>query len=248
MNDGKTIRINRLLRNGKMLCVPLDHGITIGDISHLTKFQNTVSKIIENGASAIVVHKGMVRFLPLLKETGLIVHLSASTEKYKPVHKVIVCEVAEAISLGADAVSIHVNLGNEYEKLMLADFARISKDCQVYSIPLFVMMYIRNNDNEDIGNIDTEKHSIRIAAELGADIVKIGPKQNLDELKSVIKDSLIPVAVAGGDILEANRFYTLTSELMKSGILGVSFGRNIFMSENPEETMKNLANIIYTEQ
>ena len=244
--NGKAIRINRLLRNGKMLCVPLDHGITISDISHLAEFENTVRKIIENGASSIVVHKGMVRFLPPLNDTGLIVHLSASTEKHKQVHKIIVCEVAEAISLGADAVSIHVNLGNEYEKLMLADFARISKDCQTFGIPLFVMMYIRNNENEDISDIVSEKHSIRIASELGADIVKIGSKWNLDELKPVIKDALIPVVVAGGDVLDTKEFYALTSELMKSGILGVSFGRNVFMSENPEETMKNLANIIYS--
>jgi len=243
--NGKTIRINRILRNGKMLCVPLDHGITISDISHLAEFKNTVNIIIANGASSIVVHKGMVRFLPALNDTGLIVHLSASTEKHKPVYKVIVCEVAEAISLGADAVSIHINLGNDYEKLMLSDFARISKDCQTYGIPLLVMMYIRNNDNEDISSIDSAKHSIRIAAELGADIVKIDVSQSLEDLKSIIKNALIPVVIAGGKVLNPKLFYELASELMKSGIIGVSFGRNVFMSENPEETMKNLTNIIY---
>ena len=243
--NGKRIRINRLLHKGKMLCVPLDHGITIGDISHLADFKNTVSAIIENGASSIVVHKGMVRFLPPLNDIGLIVHLSASTEKNRPVHKVIVCEVAEAIGLGADAVSIHVNIGNDYEKLMLADFARISKDCQFFGIPLFVMMYVRNNENENIGDIASGKHSIRIAAELGADIVKIDATQSLEELKSIIKDALIPVVVAGGNILEAKQFYALTTELMQSGILGVSFGRNVFMSKSPKEAMSNLANIIY---
>lgn len=243
--NGKTIRINRLLHNGKMLCVPLDHGITISDISHLEKFKDTVRKIIENGASSIVVHKGLVRFLPPLNDTGLIVHLSASTEKYKPVQKMIVCEVAEAVSLGADAVSIHINLGNEYEKQMLTDFARISKDCQTYGIPLFVMMYIRDNDNKDISNIDSEKHSIRIAAELGADIVKIGSNWGLDKLKSIIEDALIPVVIAGGEILDREEFYAQTSDLMQSTILGVSFGRNVFMSEDIEETMKNLANIVY---
>ena len=247
MSTGKTIRINRLLCNGKMLCVPLDHGVTISDISHLAEFKDTVSTIIANGASSIVVHKGMVRFLPPLNDTGLIVHLSASTEKYKPVHKIIVCEVDEAISLGADAVSIHVNLGNEYEKLMLADFARISKNCQTYGIPLLVMMYIRNNENESqSGASDSVRHSIRIAAELGADIVKIDVNQSPDELKLIIKDALIPIIIAGGKVLERNQFYTLTSELMKCGILGVSFGRNVFMSENLNETMKNLANTIYS--
>jgi DhnA family fructose-bisphosphate aldolase class Ia len=243
--DGKLIRMNRLIHNGKMLCVPLDHGVTISDISHLADFKNTVTDIIENGASAIIVHKGMVKFLPPLKNTGLVVHLSASTEKYLPVHKEIVCEVDEAIGLGADCVSIHINLGNDYEKQMLKDFSRISRDSQKYGIPLLAMMYIRNNENQDISRIDSVKHSIRIATELGADIVKIDSNWNLDELKSIIKNALIPVVIAGGNVLKENEFYELTAELMKSGILGVSFGRNIFMSKNPKETMKNIANIVY---
>jgi DhnA family fructose-bisphosphate aldolase class Ia len=224
--NGKTIRINRLLRNGKMLCVPLDHGVTNSEISHLSDFNNIANILIENEASSIIVHKGMVRFLPPLKNTGLIVHLSASTEKSKPVHKVIVCEVVEAISLGADAISIHVNLGNVHEKQMLADFARISKDCQTYGIPLFAMMYIRNNDNEDIHDIDFEKHSIRIAAEFDADIVKIGSNWALDKLKTIIKDSIIPVVIAGGEILEPEQFYALTSKMMESEILGVAFAHD----------------------
>jgi len=243
---GKTIRLNRLLHNGKMLCVPLDHGVTISDISRLADFKNTVSTTISNGASAIVVHKGMVRFLPLLNGTGLIVHLSASTEKYKPVHKLIVCDVEEAVSLGADAVSIHVNLGNDYEKGMLKDFARVSKDCQKYGVPLLAMMYIRDNNNKDIGNAESEKHSIRIAAELGADIVKIGSNWSREKLQAIIKDALIPVVIAGGEVLEEEKFLSLTKDLMKSGIIGVSFGRNIFMSKDIENTMKKLSSIVFS--
>lgn len=241
--DGKTIRINRLLQNGKMLCVPLDHGVTMSGISHLGDFKNTVSTIIANGASAIVVHKGMVRFLPQLGDTGLIIHLSASTNKNNPVYKVIVCEVLEAISFGADAVSIHINIGNDYEKSMLADFARIGKDCFKYGIPLLAMMYMRDNSNKNTSSIEAEKHLIRIAAELGADIVKIGSNWS-PSITYILEDALIPVVVAGGEVLDSKQFYTLTAEMMKSGILGVSFGRNIFMSDKPEVTMRKLANIV----
>lgn len=243
--DGKTIRLNRLFKNNKMLCVPLDHGITLKDIAQLSDFKKTVSSIIDSGATAIIIHKGMVKFLPNLKKTGLIIHLSASTQNIVPVKKVIVCEVEEAISLGADAVSIHVNLGNDYEKSMLEDFARISKDCQKYGMPLLAMMYIRNNNNEDISNKEMEKHSIRIATELGADIVKIGPNYNKEQLDYVIKDSLIPVIVAGGELMDSETFYKRTKELIKSDIKGFSFGRNVFMSPNPEKVTYELAKILF---
>ncbi|MDR3216272.1 MAG: hypothetical protein LBT55_02495 [Clostridiaceae bacterium] len=242
---GKRIRFDRLLHGDKMLCVPLDHGVTNCDIANLSDFRNTVSQIVDNGASSIIVHKGLVRFLPQLKNTGLIVHLSASTENYKPVKKIIVCEVEEAVLLGADAVSIHVNLGNEFEKHMLSDFARISSDCQKYGMPLLAMMYNRNNDNTDIGNTEKEKHSIRIAAEMGADIVKIGSNWSLDNLKVILKDALIPIVIAGGDMLDREKLFALTKNLMGSGILGISFGRNVFMSKNIADTMRNLSSIIY---
>lgn len=243
--SGKTIRMNRLMRNGKMLCVPLDHGITNCHVSHLSDFRTIINAIVFGGASSIIVHKGLVRFIPNNNQSGVIVHLSASAENIKPVYKTIVCEVEEAIHLGADAVSIHVNLHNDYEKIMLRDFARISKDCEKYGVPLLAMMYIRDNNNNDISTPELVKHSIRIAAELGADIVKIGANWEQDELKSIIKDSLIPVVVAGGDLLTAEHLYEVTQKAMNTGIIGVSFGRNVFMSDNPAEILGRLSQIIY---
>ena len=246
--NGKEIRINRLLKDSRMLCVPLDHGITNKDIGHLAQFKKIVEEIVDGNASAIIVHKGLIRFLPNLKETGLIIHLSASTEMYKPVKKEIVCEVTEAIALGADAVSIHINLGNQYEKEMMVDFARISKDCNTYGIPLIAMMYIRDDNNKDVGDLEKIKHSIRVASELGADIVKIGANWNEEELKMIMKDALIPVVVAGGEVIDFEEICQLTTRILKSGILGVSFGRNIFMAENPKKILNRLSKIVYFQQ
>ena len=242
---GKNLRLNRLTRNGKMLCVPLDHGITISNIGHLDKFQEMVSTIVDAGASAIIVHKGMVRFLPELKNTGLIVHLSASTSQFTPVHKVLVCDVEEAISLGADAVSVHVKLDNKYEKQMLQDLSKVSRDCEKFGVPLFAMMYIRDDENIDISTPEAAKHSVRIAAELGADIVKVGANWDSDQLKNIAKSALVPIVVAGGDVLNLKTFIESTKRIVTTGVLGVSFGRNVFMSESPSITMEQLAQIVY---
>lgn len=137
----KEKRIKKLLHKGKMLCVPLDHGVTNADISHLSNFKQTANDIIHGGASSIIIHKGLVRFLPADFNAGLIVHLSASTESIRPVQKIIVCEVEEAIRLGADAVSVHVNLHNDFEKQMIQDFAKISKECNDNNLPLLAMMW-----------------------------------------------------------------------------------------------------------
>jgi len=244
--DGKAIRLNRLMRNGKMLCIPLDHGVTMSDIGRLSDFKKTANSIIENGASAIIIHKGLVKFLPPLKNTGLIIHLSASTAEINSVFKVIICEVEEALSLGADAVSVHINLGNDYEKYMIKDLSRISHDCAKFGMPLFVMMYVRDNSNDDKSTIASVKHSIRIAAELGADIVKIGSNWDVNALHDILSSALLPVVIAGGELLESGEFYEVAAQAMSTGIAGVSFGRNVFLSDKIEDTVKELARMVYS--
>ncbi len=244
--DNKRLRLRRLYRNGKIICVPLDHGVSIGGIGKLYNFTDTVEKIVNNGATSIVIHKGMTRYLPdELKNIGLIIHLSASTHSICEVNKVLVTSVFEAIQVGADAVSVHVNLGNNYEKQMLKDLASVSCECNNYQIPLLVMLYIRD-DNNDISTPESIKHGIRIAAELGADIVKISFRWNdVSILDTIIKDSPIPVIIAGGELVEDDdEFIEKTKEIMTSKVTGISYGRNVFLSNNIEEMMKKLTSTV----
>jgi 2-amino-4,5-dihydroxy-6-oxo-7-(phosphonooxy)heptanoate synthase len=71
-----------------------------------------VKTIAKNGADAVVLHKGRVRFVDpaCFRQMSLIIHLSASTIHAADVNaKSIVASVEECLRLGADAVSIHVN-------------------------------------------------------------------------------------------------------------------------------------------
>ena len=242
--NGKQIRLRRLSANNRYLIVPMDHGVTTDDIGPLSDFLQTAGEIINGGATAIIVHKGMVCHLPVLNDVGLIVHMSASTELYNEVKKVLVCSVKEAISLGADAVSVHVNLGNDYEKEMLEDFSKVSSDCRTYQIPLLAMMYIRDNNNKDISTPQDIRHAIRIATELGADIVKISAKCDSETLSEIVKDSLIPVVVAGGEIKEKEAFLCRTEQYMKSGIDGICYGRNVFFSNKIKNFLFDLKKVV----
>lgn len=243
--NGKEIRLNRLLKNNKMLSVPLDHGFTNGAIGSLGDFQQLVVDVVGNGATAIVVHKGMVRHLPLLKQTGLIVHLSASTDLCNEVNKILVCSVEEALRNGADAVSVHVNIGNSYEKSMLKDLADISKQCDYFQIPLLAMMYVRDDSNFDSTELHKVIHAVRIASELGADIVKIPHMDNMGDLKKIVNTAQIPVIIAGGEkYSDESALYKKTENIMKQGVMGVSFGRNVFEYTNPGLMVKKLETII----
>ena len=103
----------------------MDHGISTGPISGLYDMRQTVEQLAGTGVNAVVVHKGLVRSiascLAQAPDLGLIVHLCASgPEAPDPHEKHLVCTVQEALALGADAVSVQVNLGAVTEGQMLA--------------------------------------------------------------------------------------------------------------------------------
>ncbi|MEA3464080.1 MAG: fructose-bisphosphate aldolase, partial [Patescibacteria group bacterium] len=59
---GKQIRLERIInRNtGKTVIVPMDHGISVGPIDGLLDMKETIQKVADGGANAIVEHKGLV--------------------------------------------------------------------------------------------------------------------------------------------------------------------------------------------
>src|SRR4030042_889082 len=167
---GKKIRLERIINrnSGKTVIVPMDHGVTVGPIPGLEDMRETVSKVVAGGANAILMHKGMVRsgHRGTGRDIGLIVHLSGGTVlSPDPNAKELVCTVEEAIKLGADAVSVHINLGAQTDKEMLRQLGHISERCMVWQMPLVAMMYTRGPKIKDEYNVDNVNTAATVAAE-----------------------------------------------------------------------------------
>ena len=90
-----------------------------------------------------------------------------------PNRKMPVCDVTEAIKLGADAISVHVNLGAETEPEMLAHLGQVSGECRDWGMPLLAMMYARGKKITNQYDVEFVKHAARVGAEMGADVVKV---------------------------------------------------------------------------
>lgn len=243
---GKDIRLERLVdrNSGRTVIVPMDHGITMGPIAGLTDMKNTINDVVSGGANAIVVHKGIVRAGHRRggKDVGLIVHLSASTTMGPdPNAKIQVCEVEEAIKLGADGVSIHVNLGAPTESQMLRHFGQIGKECMEWGMPLFAMMYTRGPKVADQFDAKYVKHAARVGAELGADVVKCVYTGDSESFAEVVAGCPVPVVIAGGEKTETDQdLFEMIAGALAAGASGVSIGRNVFQHA---ATMKIVAAI-----
>lgn len=249
MNCGKSKRLGRIFRkDNRTVIVPMDHGVSIGPVQGLKNMQDIVDRLSEGGVDAIIIHKGIAKVVDT-ESLGLIIHLSGSTKlSEKPNWKIQVCTVEEAIKLGADAVSIHVNVGCAEENQMLMDMGMIVDECDEYGLPLLAMMYPRGPNIKSEHDPDLVNHVARLGAELGADVIKTNYTGSMETFKEVTSCCPIPVVIAGGPKAKTNKeVLQMVSDSIKAGGAGLSVGRNVFQHDNPASMSKALSAIVHKE-
>ncbi len=236
-------RLQRLLDDqGRMFMVPLDHGFTIGPVPGIHDIKGTLAAVAPH-ATCTTVHKGFVRTaLEFKDQMGVIMHLSASTVySIDQDDKRIVGTVEEAIALGADAVSVHINLGSTTENDQIEAVGRISTDCNRLGMPLIAMIYPRGAQIVDSHNADLIAQAARMGAELGADVVKVPYPGDPYSFKYAVRGAGIPVVVAGGaKDDDVDHFLAKVSGAAQGGASGVSAGRNVFQADDPGKMMESI--------
>lgn len=248
---GKKIRIERIInrKTGRSVIVPMDHGVSIGPVEGIIKMAETIDEVASGGANAVIMHKGMVGkgHRGYGSDIGLIIHLSASTSLGPdPDHKVLVTSVEKAMQMGADAVSVHVNVGSEKEPEMLMHLGSIAEICDDWGMPLIAMMYPRGKKITDEHHPDVVKLAARAGAELGADIIKTNYTGDPDTFKEVIDGCPVPVVIAGGPRVETDReLLEMVKNAVEVGGTGVAIGRNIFQAPSPQKTTRAIAEIVH---
>jgi fructose-bisphosphate aldolase/2-amino-3,7-dideoxy-D-threo-hept-6-ulosonate synthase len=243
---GRDIRLARILNDGKMLCIPMDHGISNGPIRGLEDVHNMIYQCSSAGLTCVLVNKGIIKSMPRPPNIGLIAHFSASTSiGPAPNRKILIGSVEEAIRLGADAVSLHINIGSKEEPEMLQKLGTISDKCDEWSVPLVAMMYPRGENIKNPHDPEIVAHAARVGAEAGADIVKAVYTGDSDSFKRVVRSCPVPIVIAGGPKANTDReILEMCEGAMKAGAKGVTFGRNIFQHKNPPGIVRALYKII----
>lgn len=246
MVTGLQIRMDRIMRNGRMLCMPMDHGISNGPVSGLGCPADTIYAC-EESLSSVIINKGIIKSLPRPPRLGILVHYSASTSlSLAPNRKMLTGTVQEAARMGADGVSLHINVGCTEEPEMIRDMGMVAEQCNAWDMPLLAMMYPRGENIDDPHDPGTVAHVARVGAECGADIVKTLYTGDVDSFSKVVRDIPVPVVVAGGPAADtATDILRMTEDVMAAGAKGVTFGRNIFAHRDPPAMAKALSGIIF---
>ena len=248
---GKKVRLERIINrdNGRTIIVPMDHGVTIGAVDGLVDMRETVNDMAIGGADAVLMHKGLVRcsHRSAGKDIGLIVHLSASTALSPNGNtKTLVGTVEEGIKHGADCVSVHVNLGDPNERLMLSDLGKVAEACDNWHMPLLAMVYARGPQVPNGYDPKVVAHCARVGVELGADIVKVPYTGDIESFADVVGACCVPVVIAGGELMDSTRqLLQMVHDSVKAGGAGVSIGRNVFQHPRRIELVRAMRAIVH---
>jgi DhnA family fructose-bisphosphate aldolase class Ia len=166
---------------------------------------------------------------------GVIMHMSAGTKYGEDKNrKVLVSSVEQAIRLGVDAISVHVNIGGcSTEPDMLCDLGEIADECDSMGMPLLAMTYARGKNST--GTPEEIAHVARVGGELGADIVKCPYTGDIKSMKLVTGSCPAPVVIAGGPKCENDyEVLKMVEDALAAGAIGISLGRNIFQHARPD--------------
>ncbi|RNJ26562.1 2-amino-3,7-dideoxy-D-threo-hept-6-ulosonate synthase [Halosegnis longus] len=246
MHTGLNARLDRIRTDGNYFIVPMDHGITMGAVTGLKDIESTIDGVTRGGADAVLTQKGIApRVHPNKNEKGYIIHLNASTTIGPDEDdKRMSGTVEEAVRAGADAVSLHINVGSQYEPKQLEDLARVTDEATRLGIPVLAMAYARG---EGIDSTDPESlgHAVRFAEELGADVVKTGYSGDPDSFEHVVESTRLPVVIAGGSKGTNRETIEAVRGTMDAGGAGVSMGRSIFQHDDPEAIATAVSAVVH---
>lgn len=251
MTAGKQARLDRIGTDDRYFIVPMDHGITLGAVSGLAEIESTIEGVTRGGADAVLTQKGIAsRVHDHKTDAGYVVHLNGSTAIGPDERdKRLTGTVEDAIRAGADAVSVHINVGSEYEPKQITDLGEITSRASEFGLPVLAMTYARGPDVSDKSETeayaDDLAHAARLGEELGADLIKTSYSGDPASFERVVESTRLPVLIAGGSKGTDRETLSMVRGAVDAGAAGVSMGRSVFQHESPQRIAEAVSAVVH---
>ncbi|RVM24033.1 class I fructose-bisphosphate aldolase [Sinorhizobium meliloti] len=265
MRTNSKVRMNRLFNRGRCLDVAIDHGVC-NEPSFLSGLENmeTVVKALTAAApDAIQMNYGqadLLQDLPGKDKPALVMRVDMGNPYNRIRHRdmwAVLQNEAEPLigALAMDAACVVVNLfmlpdEPDLFRQCVQNIARVRADCDKYRMPLMIEPLVMQPVTEHGGYmVDGDADKIvtltRLAREMGADIVKADPTNDVDEFHRVVEAARCPVLVRGGGKEDLRSVLDKSAALMKQGAMGMVYGRNIYQHSNPKAVVRALMAIVH---
>ena len=258
-------RMKRLFTNGGCLDVAIDHGVC-NEPSFMVGLEDmprVVDALIKAKPDAIQMAYGQADLLqsrPEKDKPALVMRLDMGNPYNASRHRVMwsMLQNADEPIIGAlemDAACVVVNLfmlpdEPELFRQCVENISRIRAACHRYGMPLMIEpLVMLPNEIRGGYQVDGDAEKIvtlvRLAAEMGADIIKADPTSNPEDFHRVVEAARVPVLVRGGGKEDLRTVLRKSAALLAQGANGMVYGRNIYQHENPGAVVRALMAMIH---
>jgi DhnA family fructose-bisphosphate aldolase class Ia len=258
-------RLNRLFgADGNCFDVAIDHGF-FNEASFLSGIEDmsaAVRTIVASAPDAIQLTIGQARHLQSLpsKDTPALALRTDVANVYgkelprRLFSAMIADPVEQALRLDAACVVVNLLLLTDQPELHQAcveNICALKPECERFGMPLMVEpLVMRPNEREGgymvNGDITKILPLVRQAVELGADVIKADPCDDIEEYHRVVEIAGgAPVLVRGGGRASDEEILRRTYEVMRQGARGIVYGRNVIQHQSPQGMTRALMLIVH---
>jgi class I fructose-bisphosphate aldolase len=262
MND---YRLNRLLnpRSSRCLDVAVDHGFFnegsfLGGIENMEQAVRTLVQAAPDAIQLTIGQADLLQSVPGRQKPSLVLRTDVANVYGRSLPRTLFSQMIESPveqALRLDAACVVVNLFQIPDKPevtgeCIANILRIKPECERWGMPLMIEPLIFRPNAEAGGYMvdgDVEKivPLVRQAVELGADLIKADPTDDVSVYHRVVEAGRVPVLVRGGSKGETRVILERTKALLGQGVAGIVYGRNIIQHANPAGMTKALMRLVH---
>jgi DhnA family fructose-bisphosphate aldolase class Ia len=262
----KSFRLNRLFnaKSGRCFDVAVDHGFfnQPGFLQGIESMPKVIKTLVDAAPDAIQLTVGQARHLqeiPGREKPSLVLRTDVANIYGKELPASRFSLVIEETMLQAvrfDAACVCVNLfqipgAPEVHEQCVKNILKLKPQADYYGMPMMIEPLVFQ-PNEKAGgymvNGDVVQimHLVRQAVELGADIIKADPTDDVSLYNQVVETAGgIPVLVRGGGRVSDREILERTQGLLKQGAAGIVYGRNIIQHPNPKGITRALMAMVH---
>ncbi len=235
-------RLSRIIKpDGKAVMLAIDHGYFLGPTSGLEVPRKTVAPLLPY-ADSLMLTRGVLRnCIPEETSAPIVLRVSGGNSVLDEdlSNEDITVSIQDAVRLNVSAMALSVYVGSQYQHKTIVNLAKLVDAGEDHGIPVLAVTAVGKNMVRDERYLSL---SCRIAAEIGAHIVKTYYCEKFDRL---VKKCPVPVVIAGGKKIPELDALKLTYNAIHDGAVGVDMGRNIFQAAAPVAMIQAVRAIVH---
>jgi DhnA family fructose-bisphosphate aldolase class Ia len=257
-------RMNRLFANsGKCFDVAIDHGFfnEFSFLGGIESMEKAIETIVAANPDAIQLTVGQAEVLQRIKgkqKPSLVLRTDVANVYGAQLPKALFSKmidspVEQALRLDAACVVVNLLLLPNQPELhgeCIDNILKIKPQCDRYGMPLMIEpLVMMSNEKKGGYMVDGDLNKIlplvRQGRELGADIIKADPCDDVSQYHKVVEIAGCPVLPRGGGRAPDREIFERTAALIKQGAAGIVYGRNVIQHPKPKQMTEAFMAIVH---